>query len=194
MAKKKKKEYNQGIVTLDNSGNVTTVKKSQDYKTNYAPKKEVNKPSVGKVLVDSTINAGKTLGNVATNMGKGALKTLEAINDTANNLATKANTGMESLLLGLAGKDKKEIKKLTDAEKKANREYIKSDRTNALLDATGWNEYQKKFEEGSLVKESNLGGQIAQGIGGMVPSLLAGQYLGGVNAAGQSLKGLKGAE
>ena len=58
MAKKKKKEYNQGIVTLDNSGNVTTVKKSQDYKTNYAPKKEVNKPSVGKVLVDSTINAG----------------------------------------------------------------------------------------------------------------------------------------
>lgn len=194
MAKKKKKEYNQGIVTLDNSGNVTTVKKSQDYKTNYAPKKEVNKPSVGKVLVDSTINAGKTLGNVATNMGKGALKTLEAINDTANNLATKANTGMESLLLGLAGKDKKEIKKLTEAEKKANREYIKSDRTNALLDATGWNEYQKKFEEGSLVKESNLGGQIAQGIGGMVPSLLAGQYLGGVNAAGQSLKGLKGVE
>lgn len=194
MAKKKKKEYNQGIVTLDNSGNVTTVKKSQDYKTNYALKKEVNKPSVGKVLVDSTINAGKTLGNVATNMGKGALKTLEAINDTANNLATKANTGMESLLLGLAGKDKKEIKKLTDAENKANREYIKSDRTNALLDATGWNEYQKKFEEGSLVKESNLGGQIAQGVGGMVPSLLAGQYLGGVNAAGQSLKGLKGAE
>ena len=194
MAKKKKKEYNQGIVTLDNSGNVTTVKKSQDYKTNYAPKKEVNKPSVGKVLVDSTINSGKTLGNVATNMGKGALKTLEAINDTANNLATKANTGMESLLLGLAGKNKKEIKKLTDAEKKANREYIKSDRTNALLDATGWNEYQKKFEEGSLVKESNLGGQIAQGVGGMVPSLLAGQYFGGVSAPGQSLKGLKGVE
>lgn len=192
MAKKKKKEYNQGIVTLDNSGNVTTVYKSKDYKTNYAPK--IEKPSVGKVLLDSTINAGKTLGNIATNMGEGALKTIESINDTANNLATKANTGMESLLLGLAGKNKKEIKKITDAEKKANREYIKSDRTNALLDATGWNDYRKKFEEGSLVTKDNLGGQIAQGIGGMVPSLLAGQYFGGVNAAGKSLKGLKGLE
>ena len=194
MAKKKKKEYNQGIVTLDNSGNVTTIQKSEDYKTNYAPKKEEKKPSVGKVLVDSTVKAGKTLGNVATNMGKGAIKTGESIIDFANNLSTKANTGMESLLLGLAGKDKKEIKKITDAEKKANQEFIKKDLTNEFEKATGWDEYKKKFEEGSLVKESNLGGQISQGIGGMVPSLLAGQYLGGVNATGQSLKGLKGVE
>ena len=189
---KKKKEYNQGIVTLDNTGNVTTVYKSKDYKTNHAPKQE--KPSVGKVVVDSVINAGKTLGNVATNMGKGAIKTGESILDTANNLSTKANTGMESLLLGLAGKSKKEIKKVTDAEKKSNREFVKRDLTNEFEKATGWDEYKKKFEEGSLVKEENLGGQISQGIGGMVPSLLAGQYLGGVNAAGQSLKGLKGAE
>ena len=125
MAKKKKKEYNQGIVTLDNSGNVTTVKKSQDYKTNYAPKREVNKPSVGSTIKGSIKKAANTLGTGAELVLKGATKSIENTLDTANNLATKANTGMESLLLGLAGKDKKEINphainpdylKLTEAE------------------------------------------------------------------------------
>lgn len=194
MAKKKKKEYNQGIVTLDNSGNVTTVKKSQDYKTNYAPKREVNKPSVGSTIKGSIKKAANTLGTGAELVLKGATKSIENTLDTANNLATKANTGMESLLLGLAGKDKKEIKKLTDAEKKANREYIKRDITNELEESTGLKEARENMEKSSFITESNLGGQIAQGVGGMIPSILIGKLAPGLSAPGQSLKGLKGIE
>ena len=128
MAKKKKKEYNQGIVTLDNSGNVTTVQKSQDYKTNYAPKKEVNKPSVGSTIKGSIKKAANTLGTGAELVLKGATKSIENTLDEMVKMLPKETLHKRFVAVKLLENDERfenlnsyKIKKVTCGDREMSR-------------------------------------------------------------------------
>lgn len=154
---------------------------------------KINKKDEEKVnqsKVNPLVTVGKTVGNIATNMGEGALRTGEALVDTANSLADRATNALSYLgIKGLYGKEKADqFKKESD---KATSDFIKRDLTKEFQDKTGFSDIKEDWEKGSLVKSGNFGGQVAQGIGGMVPSLLAGQYLG-FTPEMASTKGLSG--
>lgn len=151
-------------------------------------KKDEEKANQSKV--NPLVTVGKTVGNIATNMGEGALRTGEALVDTANSLADRATNALSYLgIKGLYGKEKADqFKKESD---KATSDFIKRDLTKEFQDKTGFSDIKEDWEKGSLVKSGNFGGQVAQGIGGMVPSLLAGQYLG-FTPEMTSTKGLSG--
>lgn len=136
--------------------------------------------------------AKKTIKNIATNMGEGALRDGEGILDFANNAADTINNKLSYQGIKLVHGKKKADQWLKEADGKSKK-FIEGDLTTELLNKTGYNnkQFHKQFEEGSLVKRENLGGQVAQGVGGMVPSLLAGQYLGlGMGVPQTSLKEL----
>lgn len=147
-------------------------------------------------VADFGIGTLKTAGNIATNMGEGALRTLEGGLDFLNSAADSINNPLQEkteILTGIS--TKKEAKKNRLKQEESQRKFISRDLTNEFQEKTGFNEIQKDWEKGSLVKENNIGGQIAQGIGGMVPSLvvgnLGGKALGGVGElASASTKGL----
>ena len=135
----------------------------------------------------------KTIQNTATNMGSGALSTLEGVLDTANNLSDKTNNFLEYQINKIS-KGKEYADKNLKEDQKKQKEFIQRNLTEELKNKTGFNDekFKTNWEKDSLVKESNLGGQVAQGIGGMVPSLLAGQYLGIPSETPEtSLKGMK---
>lgn len=135
----------------------------------------------------------KTIQNTATNMGSGALSTLEGVLDTANNLSDKTNNFLEYQINKIS-KGKKYADKNLKEDQKKQKEFIQRNLTEELKNKTGFNDekFKENWEKDSLVKESNLGGQVAQGVGGMVPSLLAGQYLGiPSETPNTSLKGMK---
>lgn len=119
----------------------------------------------------------KTAGNISTNMGEGALKTGENVLDTVNDLSDAANNfatyNTMKLIYGKKAADK-QLKK----DKKNQEEFIKRNLTNEFKQSTGFADMKEDWEKDSLVNSENLGGQIAQGIGSMVPSLVAGQALG----------------
>ncbi len=160
----------------------------------YDASKQVTRslPFVGKPLqVKDKID--KTVLNTATNMGEGALRTGEGILDTANSLSDKVINGVSYQgIKALYGKERAD-KWLKEA-KESTKEFVKKDLTTGLLNKTGYNDekFHKEFEQDSLVKRDNLEGQVAQGVGGMVPSLLAGQYLGLGELPTKELKGLQG--
>lgn len=135
----------------------------------------------------------KTIQNTATNMGNGALYTLEGVLDTANNLSDKTNNFLEYQINKIS-KGKEYADKSLKEDQKKQKEFIQRNLTEELKNKTGFNDekFKTNWEKDSLVKESNLGGQAAQVIGGMVPSLLAGQYLGIPSETPKtSLKGMK---
>jgi hypothetical protein len=146
-------------------------------------------PVVGKLFKAKNI-AKKSITNAMTNMGEGALKTGEGVLDTLNDWADAINnpltyTGNKAVY----GKEKAD-KALKENQKKQE-EFIKRNLVQDFQDKTGYSDIRNDLEKDSLVKQDNFGGQIAQGIGGMVPALLAGQYLG-FTPEMTSTKGLSG--
>lgn len=148
-------------------------------------------PVAGKVFKANDV-AKSTAKNIATNMAEGALRTGEGILDFANNTADTINNKLSyEAMKKIYGKTKadKWYKNATENSKKN----VEKDLTSEFLKKTGFNnqEFHNDFEKESLVKKDNLGGQIAQGIGGMVPSLLVGQYTGLGEITNTSTKGMK---
>ena len=133
----------------------------------------------------------KTEGNIATNMAEGALKTGENVIDTVNDWSDAINNPLqyrsEKALYG---------KKVADEQKKkrekGQEEFLKRNLVKDFEDTTGFTEVKPEWEKDSLVKSENMGGQFSQAVGGMVPALLAGQYLGYAPNT-TSLEGLSGA-
>lgn len=189
--RKKEKDNIVGEVGLD--GTITK------YKTTKILDK-VNKKKEDKSFLDKAGDFGigtlKTVGNFATNMGEGALRTLEGGLDFVNSASDFVNNSLLEKAEVITGKStKKEAKKHRKEREKGQREFISRDLTNEFQEAVGFNDIKKDWEKDSLIKSDNLGGQISQGIGGMVPSLvvgnLGGKALGGTSSlASTSTKGL----
>ena len=161
--------------------------------------------NIAKTSLDTVINPGmaiknivtnptvyKTAGNIATNMGEGALRTGESVLDTLNDIADAINNPLTYQgTKALYGKNVAD-KALKESEKK-QQEFIKRNLTKEFQDYTGFSGIKKDWEKDSLVTGENFGGQVAQGVGGMVPALLAGRYLG-FDPKLSSIKGLSGAQ
>lgn len=141
---------------------------------------------------DFGIGALKTVGNTATNMLEGAVRSIEGVADWANSIAAPINntiTEKAEVLTGVATEE--EAKKRKKERDKIARKAIENDLTNELKEVTGFNDIKDDWEKGSLVKSDNLGGQIAQGIGGMLPTIGVTKALGiAGELAATSTKGL----
>ena len=127
------------------------------------------------------------------NMGTGAIKSVEGAADMASDLIfnpweQKLTYGYDYLTKGKKTADEN-LKDLL----KQQEEDIKKNRTAKFLKDIGYTDVADELEKNSLVKRDNLGGQVSQGIGGMVPSLVLGQAFGG-NPQMTDLKGLTGKE
>lgn len=159
-------------------------------------KKEEEEKSFLEKAGNFGISSLKTVGNFATNMGEGALRTLEGGLDFVNSASDFVNNSLLEKAEVITGKStKKEAKKHRKEREKGQREFISRDLTNEFQEAVGFNDIKEDWEKDSLIKSDNLGGQISQGIGGMVPSLvvgnLGGKALGATNSlATTSTKGL----
>lgn len=128
-----------------------------------------------------------------TNMGTGAIKAEEGIANAASDLIfnpweQRINYAYDYLTKGKKTADEN-LKDLKEQQKRD----IKKNTTQEILDKTGYSDVVDDLEKDSLVKRNNLGGQVAQGIGGMVPALVMGQALGTTPEL-TNLKGLSGKE
>lgn len=133
-------------------------------------------PIIGNIFKARNI-AKKTALNAATNMAQGALKTGEGVIDTLNDWSDAINNPINYAGNRIVyGKEKAD--KALKEDKKAQEDFIKRNLVQDFQDKTGYSDIRNDLEKDSLIKQENVGGQIAQGIGGMVPALLAGQYLG----------------
>lgn len=189
---------------LQDDGNVIENRIANNTVKKKKKKKEEEEKSFLEKAGDFGISVLKTGGNIATNAATGTLKFLEGAVDTGYSLLNSAADSINNPLLEKAEvitgksteKEAKEHRKQREKEqKKSTKEFVARDLTNEFQDFTGWNDVVDDFEKDSLVKRDNLGGQIAQGIGGMVPSLiignLGGKALGGTSSlASTSTKGL----
>ena len=145
----------------------------------YDAKKNVAKsiPIIGN-LFNAADTIGKSALNVSTNMAEGALKTIEGAGDAASNLIFNPAERSLNYAYDLVTKGKKTADaNLKDLTKMQQRD-IKKNMTQEFLNATGYNDAVKDIEKGSLVKRDNFLGQVSQGVGGMVPSLVLGQAFG----------------
>jgi len=135
---------------------------------------------------------GKTLLNIPTNMAIGALKTMEGVADTASDVFFNPIERNVNYAYDFVTKGKKTAdENFKDLAKMQQRD-IQKNRTEDFLNKTGYNDYVDEYEKDSLVKRGNIGGQVVQGIGGMVPSLVIGGAYGGTPSM-QSTQGLSGA-
>lgn len=130
---------------------------------------------------------GKTAGNIATNMAVGTLRAAESFLDWSTDMSNKVNDGVAHKLGILTDEEYENTRKNT-------REFISRNLVDEGLEKLGWDEEMyKKWEEDSLVTRDNFGGEIAQGIGGMFPSLVVGNVAGlNPTAVSNSYKSLKG--
>ena len=114
---------------------------------------------------DITKTIGKTAINLPIQVAKGAASTLEGVIDTGASLGL----GLAEWIDSLDGKiDKKE-----NSDK--IKQFIAEDQVDNVMKNLGWTDnLYNQVESGSLIKRDNLGGQIAEGIGGMFPSMLVG--------------------
>lgn len=111
-------------------------------------------------------------------MGTGALKTVEGVADTVSDLIANPIERNVNYAYDLITKGKKVADaNVKDLAKMQERD-IKRNLTQEFQDATGYTDVKDKWEKGSLIKSDNVGGQIAQGVGGMVPALVMGQAIG----------------
>ena len=181
---------------LQDDGNVIENRIANNIVKKKKKKKEEEDKSFLDQAGDFGISALKTVGNFATNMGEGALRTLEGGLDFVNSASDFVNNSLLEKAEVITGKStKKEAKKHRKEREKGQREFISRDLTNEFQEAVGFNDIKKDWEKDSLIKSDNLGGQISKGIGGMVPSLvvgnLSGKALGATNSlASTSTKGL----
>ena len=130
---------------------------------------------------------GKTAGNIATNMAIGTGRAIEGFVDWSMDMSNKVNDGIANKLGIITDKEYANSRKNT-------RDFISRNLVNEGLEKLGWDdEMYNKWEKDSFVKRDNIGGEIAQGIGGMFPSLLVGNAAGlNASAASASYKSLKG--
>ena len=149
-------------------------------------------PGIGTAIKNKRV-AKDTAKNVAMNMGTGAIKSVEGAADAASDLIfnpweQKLTYGYDYLTKGKKTADEN-LKDLI----KQQEEDIKKNRTAKFLKDIGYTDVADELEKKSLVKRDNLGGQVSQGIGGMVPSLVLGQAFGGTPDL-KSTAGLTGKE
>ena len=145
----------------------------------YDARKNVAKsiPVIGN-LFKAGDTIGKTAVNVSTNMGEGALRTLEGAADAASDLVFNPAERRLNYAYDLITKGKKTAdENLKDLTKMQQRD-IKKSMTQDFLNTTGYNDVADDVEKGSLVKRDNFLGQVSQGVGGMVPALVLGQAFG----------------
>ena len=133
-------------------------------------------------VIGNLFKAGDTIGksavNVSTNMGEGALRTLEGAADAASDLVFNPAERRLNYAYDLITKGKKTAdENLKDLTKMQQRD-IKKSMTQDFLNTTGYNDVVDDVEKGSLVKRGNIAGQVSQGVGGMVPALVLGQAFG----------------
>ena len=168
-------------------------------------KKEARQAARDKAITDaantienSRIYKGlKTAGNTATNMGYGALKQgIEGPLDFAQSISDWINNSAEEkakVALGMRTAD--EARREREEAERQQSEWTGKSLTDEGLKKAGWNEdLWNQWEDGSAVRRDNTAGQIAQAVGGMMPSIYAGKALGFNNTYNVPLKGLKGAE
>ena len=166
--------YNNGkIDQVDKQGNVisnkvpiTNLKRNSNITTTNSKKENT--------AWDKT---GATLGNTLLLLGKGIVDKGEQALDWANDMSAKANSALYKLL----GRDD-----LAKQETESAKNFIKRDLTSELGEKTGASRQITKNEQnGSLLTRDNLGGQVVQAVGGMIPTLLIGKAagIGELNAA-----------
>lgn len=150
-------------------------------------------PFIGNVAKGYKV-ATKTGINAATNMGIGAMRNVETAGDFASDLITNpielgTNYALDYLKSGkkVANENLKDLKKM-------QKRYIKKNITNDFLKKSGYNNVVDDLEKDSLIKRNNIGGQVAQSVGGMVPSLVIGQAVSAPSPVIKSTNGLKGAD
>lgn len=132
-----------------------------------------------------------TAGNIATNLGEGAIKSVEGAADFASDVIFNPVEQRYNYAYDLLTKGKKTADENLEDLKKMQQRDIATDRTGNILN--NYFEALPNWEKGSLIKRGNLGGQVAQGVGGMVPSLVLGQAFGGTPEL-SNLSGLTGKE
>lgn len=168
--------------------NTVTAPTTQTVKTKDL---DLSPKNIGKAIGKAAKIAGKTIANVPTLMAEGALKTGESVIDTANDLSDAVNNfASYGAIKTIYGKNKAD--KWLKKEQKNQEQFLKRNLVNDFENLTGWSKEKNKWEKDSLINSENLGGQVVQGIGGMVPALLAGQYAG-LTPNLTSLQGLSGA-
>lgn len=159
----------------------------------YDAGKNVTKsiPGVGKLFKASEL-AGDTLVNTATNLGTGAMKSVEGTADFVSDLVVNpAERGINYVIDYAKGGKKVADENLQDLKKMQQRD-IKRDLTKELQDEVGYSDVVDDLEKNSLVRRDNLGGQVVQAVGGMVPALVMGQAFMQAPPNLQSTEGLKG--
>lgn len=172
--KEEKIEFEVGL-----DGKINKVNSKENEINYYPKKKQKEKKSLLEKAGDFGYSTLKTAGNIATNMGEGALRTLEGGLDFLNSASDFVNNPLQEKAEVLTGKlTKDEAKKNRQKKEKKQREFIKKDLTNEFQEYVGFNDIRDNWEKGSIVKKDNLGGQVAQGVGGMVPALLTGNMAG----------------
>lgn len=136
--------------------------------------------------------ARDTLVNAATNLGTGAMKSLEGTADlisdwVVNPAEQKINYAVDYLKSGkkVADENLKDLKKMQQRD-------IKRDLTKEFQDTVGYTDIVDDLEKNSLIKRDNLTGQVTQAVGGMVPALVMGQAFAGAEPTLQSTEGLSG--
>ena len=167
------------------SGNNYTINSSGQWVNNTVKKAE-KKSNANPFVV-----AGKTVGNALTNLGTGAIKAVEGTADFISDvIANPIERGL-NYVYDYASKGKKVADENYKDLKEMQKRDIKRDLTKEFQDYTGFSDIKEDWEKDSLIKSTNFGGQVAQGIGGMVPSLVVGGAYGGTPAL-ESTKGLSG--
>jgi hypothetical protein len=177
LEKKKKEDEDKKVLTIkpftysdNNSGNTFIKEDSFERKKS----KSDSYFDDGYQFGDITKTVLKTGGNVATNLAHGAVKGLENFYDFTENASSNINTRLNEFL-GIQTKEE------AANERAKAQEIIKRDLTTEAENALGWDEeLRQQWEKGSLVKRDNLGGQVTQAIGEMMPTLIVGNAMGGL--------------
>lgn len=161
----------------------------------YDASKNVAKsiPVAGKLFQvgDTAVN---TMVNTATNLGTGAMKSVEGTADFVSDLVVNPLERGINYAIDYAKNGKKVADENLKDLKKMQQRDIKKDLTKEFQDKVGYSDVVDDLEKNSLVRRDNLGGQVAQAVGGMVPALVMGQAFAKTPVALQSTKGLKGLE
>lgn len=159
----------------------------------YDAGKNVTKslPVVGKLFKASEL-AGDTLVNTATNLGTGAMKSVEGTADFVSDLVVNPAERGINYVIDYAKSGKKVADENLEDLKKMQQRDIKRDLTKEFQDEVGYSDVVDDLEKKSLVRRDNLGGQVVQAVGGMVPALVMGQAFMQAPPNLQSTEGLKG--
>lgn len=148
-------------------------------------------PVAGKLFKAREV-ARDTLVNAATNLGVGAMKSVEGTADFISDLLVNpAEQGINYAIDYVKSGKKVADENLKDLKKMQQRD-IKRDLTKEFQDKVGYSDVVDDLEKNSLIRRDNLGGQVTQAVGGMVPSLVMGQAFARPEPVLRSTKGLSG--